>query len=150
MTPVTINGITYPYSDDFMKFDDVTNHYVLTEQAMTDWGFALREQVEGAGVVNPENALNGFFRIVSDTVYSFIHRYSTRNQWQDEMIAQVPELRPIIYRAMIYQAVYMYYNGNLSISTKPEERNNAIDMTCQDILNTVIPCLGTSILYAGC
>lgn len=148
MTPTTTQ--TYPYSDDFMIYDEQSNRYVLTEQAMIDWGFALREQVEGAGVVNPELALKGFFRVVSDTVYAFIHRYSMRNQFQDEQIACNPELRPIIYRAMIYQAMYMYYNGNLSLSTKPEERNNAIDMTCQDILNTYIPSLGTNILYTGC
>lgn len=140
---------TYPYNDDFMVYNERTNHYVLTEEALIDAGYDLRSQITNAGVINPEKVINGFLKTVSDMVYAYIHRFSARNSFQDNLIATVPDLRPIIYEAMKYQAVYVYFNGNLTLSVKREERENAFDMTCIDILNTVIPCIGTSILYTG-
>ena len=57
------------------------------------------------------------------------------------LIATVPELRRIIQKAMELQAVYVSVQGNLYLSTKPEERAVAIDYLAQSMLGTVVPCL---------
>ena len=138
-----------PYSDDNMVYDEITGRYILTEKAFTDFGYDLRSQIMDGGYTSPDNIIKGFFRTVSDMVYAYIHSFSGNTTRQDKLIACVPSLRDIIMRAMLYQAVYVYFNGNLSLSTKPEERAAAIDMTCQDMLAQTVPELGTSILYSG-
>lgn len=139
-----------PYNDDYMVFNKITGRYVLTEQAFIDFGYNLRDQIIEGGVVAPENIIQGFFRTVSDMVYGYIHSFSADNMRQDRFIAALPSLRNIIMKAMLYQAAFVYLNGNLTLSVKPEDKAAAIDTTCKDYLGQTVPELGTSILYTGC
>lgn len=138
-----------PYNDDYMVFDKLTGRYVLTEQAFIDFGYDLRSQIIDGGYTSPENIIKGFFRTVSDLVYGYIHSFSADNMRQDRLIATVPSLRNIIMQAMLYQAAFVYLNGNLTLSTKPEDKAAAIDSTCRDYLGQTVPEIGTSILYTG-
>ena len=138
-----------PYNDDYMIFNKVTGRYVLTEQAFIDYGYDIRSQIISGGMTSPEQIIKGFFRTVSDIVYGYIHKFSADNMRQDRFIATLPSLRPIIMQAMLYQAAFVYLNGNLLLSTKPEERERAIDETCIEMLNQTVPEIGTSILYMG-
>lgn len=139
-----------PYSDDFMIWDATTHHYVLTEKALLeDVGLNLRARMDESSFVNPEIAIRSFCRTVSDMIYQFIHEHNVDNAKQDFLIASVPELRRIIQRAMELQAVYVSVQGNLYLSTKPEERAVAIDYLAQSALGNTVPCLGISILYNG-
>lgn len=137
-----------PYSDDYMVFNKLTGRYVLTEQAFTDFGYDLRSQIIDS-YTSPENIIQGFFRTVSDMVYGYIHSFSANNMLQDYFIASLSSLRPTIMQAMLYQAAFMYLNGNLTLSTKPEDKAAAIDTTCRDYLDQTVPELRTSILYSG-
>lgn len=138
-----------PYNDDYMIFNKLTGRYVLTEQAFIDFGYDIRSQIISGGMTSPEQIIKGFFRTVSDIVYGYIHKFSADNLRQDRFIATLPSLRPIIMQAMLYQAAFVYLNGNLLLSTKPEERERAIDETCIEMLNQTVPEIGTSILYMG-
>ena len=138
-----------PYNDDYMIFNKLTGRYVLIEQAFIDFGYDIRSQIISGGMTSPEQIIKGFFRTVSDIVYGYIHKFSADNLRQDRFIATLPSLRPIIMQAMLYQAAFVYLNGNLLLSTKPEERERAIDETCIEMLNQTVPEIGTSILYMG-
>lgn len=139
-----------PYSDDYLFYDEITGHYMLTEKALTDRaGINLRARMGDRALITPEVAIQSFCRTVSDMIYQYIHEHNVDNARQDCLISTVPELRRIIQRAMELQAVYVSVQGNLYLSTKPEERAAAIDYLAQSTLGTVVPCLGVSILYAG-
>ena len=139
-----------PYSDDYLFYDEITGHYVLTEKALIERvGLNLRARMGERSLISPEVAIKSFNTTVSDMIYQFIHRHNIDNSRQDNLIATVPELRRIIQRAMELQAVYVSVQGNLYLSTKPEERAVAIDYLAQSTLGTVVPCLGVSILYTG-
>lgn len=138
------------YSDDYMIYDELTGHYVLTEKALIEnVGVNLRERMSEGALITPETAIKSFTRTVSDMIYQFIHEHNIDNARQDRLIATFPALRQIIQKAMEYQAVYVLNVGNLYLSTKPEERAVAIDYLAQSILGNVVPCLGVSILYGG-
>lgn len=140
----------YPYSDDFMRYDEVTGHYVLTERALVErLAVDLRSRLAETSTVNPENVIENFLRTVSDMVYEYVHTYNADNSGQDRWIATLPEFRPILQRAMEYQAMYVAHVGNLYLSVDANERENAIDVLCKNILGTVVPRLGVSILYTG-
>lgn len=139
-----------PYSDDYLYYDENTNHYVLTEKALVEnVGLNIRARMAETAAVNPEIAIKSFNRTVSDMIYQFIHQHNINNRAQDVLIASIPELRQIVQKAMEYQAVYVANVGNLYLSTKPEERAVAIDYLAQSVLGEVVPCLGVSILYTG-
>lgn len=139
-----------PYSDDYMIWDETTKHYILTEKALIEKvGLNLRARMGERSLITPEIAIKSFNTTVSDMIYQFIHEHNINNATQDCLIGSVPELRQIIQRAMELQAVYVSVQGNLYLSTKPEERAAAIDYLAKSILNTVVPCLGISILYTG-
>lgn len=142
--------MTYPYDDDYMIFDKLTGRYMLTEQAFLDYGFDIRSQIIDGGYTSPEQIIKGFFRTVTNLVYGYIHGFSANNMAQDRLIAKLPSMRNIIMQAMLAQAAYVYANGNLLLSTKPEERDRYIDGVCMDYLNQTVPEIGTTILYAGC
>lgn len=141
--------IEYPYSDDFMKFDDLTGHYILDEKALLRNGYDIRSRIIATSTINPENVVKNFLNTTSDMVYQYIHGFNVDNQRQDYLIAKIPALRPIIQKAMEYQAVYIMTVGNLYLSTSREDRAMAIDTLCKDILDTVIPEIGVSITYLG-
>ncbi|AWW06099.1 MAG: hypothetical protein [Caudoviricetes sp.] len=139
-----------PYSDDYLYYDEKTNHYELTEKALVEnVGLNIRARMSETAIVNPEVAIKSFNRTISDMIYQFIHSHSIDNRAQDVLISTVPELRQIIQKAMEYQAVYVANVGNLYLSTKPEERAVAIDYLAQSVLGDGVPCLGYSILYMG-
>lgn len=131
-----------PYSDDYMVWDENTHHYILTEKALIEKaGLNLRARMGDRSLITPEIAIKSFNTTVSDMIYQFIHEHNVDNARQDMLIATVPELRRIIQKAMELQAVYVSVQGNLYLSTKPEERAVAIDYLAQSMLGTVVPCL---------
>lgn len=139
-----------PYSDDYMRFDERTGHYVLTEHALTEYaGVQLRSRLSRSATVAPEVVIDNFTRTVSDMIYTYIHEFSVNNKMQDKLIAHNATLRQIILDAMKYQAIYVAAVGNLYLSTNAAERENAIDYIAKSMLGTVVPELGISILYGG-
>lgn len=139
-----------PYSDYYIKYDELTGHYILTERDLIESvGLDLRTRIGEGATVNPEAVISRFLQLTSDMVYGYIHKHNINNKRQDEIIAKTSAGREIIRRAMEYQALYLANVGNLSYSTKPDERAVAIDETCKAVLYTTIPEVGICILYTG-
>lgn len=140
---------TYPFDDDYMLFDKLTGQYVLTEKALMDRGINIRARLSETAAVSPETVVSMLVHTASDMIYQFIHEHNVDNAAQDFFIATCPQARPVIFRAMLHQAVYICNVGNLYLSTKDEERGKAIDKLAESTLGNVIPGLGVSLLYAG-
>lgn len=141
--------ITYPYDDDFMTFDQTVQQYVITEKALLSRGVDLRARLSATGTVTPEGVIENITRLASDMIYGYIHAHSADNMQQDRIIAKCPSLRLIILNAMLYQAVYISFNGNLLLSTDQSKREKALDETAKQWLERTAPEIGTSILYLG-
>lgn len=139
---------TYPYNDDYMVFNELSGRYVITEKALLSRGINLRARISRESMVSPETVIENLNVLASDMIYGFIHRYNADNATQDCLIAKVPQFRPLIMRAMLYQAEYIIFNGNLSLSADPNERAAAISPQSVQELEIVVPCYG-SILYMG-
>lgn len=138
-----------PHSDDLMTFDEITGHYVLTEQALLENGTDIRKRLEQNRTVNATAVINRTLRRVSDMIYNYVHKFNHDNKQQDLWIATIPSLREIIYRAMLEQTEYFLMNGDLSRSVEREKREFAIDYSAQETLNTAVPELGVPITYQG-
>lgn len=140
---------TYPFDDDHMVFDKLTGQYVITEKALIDRGINIRARLSETAAVTPEAVISTLVHTASDMIYQFIHEHNTNNAAQDCFIAKCPQVRPVIFRAMLYQAVYVMNVGNLYLSTDDAERSKAIDKLAEGVLGNVIPGLGISLLYTG-
>jgi hypothetical protein len=61
--------MNYPYSDNFMVFDEETNRYVLTnEYVMQRLGIDLAGTANERGFVNPQIAVKHLLEEVSDDI----------------------------------------------------------------------------------
>lgn len=138
-----------PYDDDFMRFDKITHQYVLTEAALLSKGIDIRARMSATATVSPENVIQTLVETVSDMIYQYIHDQSMDNDAQDWVIAHNPRLRLLMQRAMLAQAVHVINLGNLYLSSRVEDRENAINTVAKSLLDNVISCAGTSITYRG-
>lgn len=138
------NNQKYPYNDEYMTFDVLTGHYVLTEKfALERYGLELYESVNDRNSANAQIAVNAILRQVSNVIYNFVHEFSVHNKRQDCIIATAPHMRNVIMQAMGEQLVYMSQVGDLSRSTDPEKRKLAIDENAKRIL------IDSGICYCG-
>lgn len=144
-----MSDITYPYNDDFMRFDEITGQYVLTEAALLDRGIDIRAQLAETNSVSQEGVINNILETASDMVYGYIHSFSGDNMRQDRLIACLPSFRNVILRALRYQAVHIWFNGDLTLSADKSERENAVNTKVKELLERTVPEIGTTILYVG-
>lgn len=143
-------SITYPYSDEYMIFDETTGRYVLTEKYLIEKiGVDLSANVNERGAVNPQILVKRFLTEVSDDIYEFIHQYNVNTARQDWLIAHLPSLRGIIQKAMDKQFVYSRLNGLLGYSADKDVQTQGICPKARDTLMQIVPELGFSILYTG-
>ena len=138
-----------PYTDDMMRYDQLSERYILTEQALVMNGTDLRARLTFNRTIDPTTVINRVLSRTSEMIYNYIHSFNSDNRRQDELIAHIPSLRSIIYNAMLAQAEYFIMNGDLSRSPDPEKRILAIDPTAKEYLNTVVREIGIPITYAG-
>ena len=142
-TPL-IKNPNEPYSDDYMTFDEMTGHYVLTEKAIAErCAIDIRARLSDNKTINPEIVINKICRTVSDQIYNFIHGYSIYDKRQDCMIAGNPYLRSAIQRAMEYQAEFLLGDGDLYLSIDNNDIGKEIHRMSQRIL------IDSGICYSG-
>jgi hypothetical protein len=142
-------AVIQPYSDELMRYDELTNMYYLTEQALVRRGIDLRTRLSMTNSPSPEYVINGLLITVSELIYNYIHSFSQYNAKQDEIINRVEQARSIVYKALLQQAVYMLKVGNLTLSVDENVRRHAIDSSAIATLSTTITEVGASILYQG-
>ena len=139
----------YPYSDEFMVWSEADNRYYITEAALMSAGVNLRARLSVNLAVDTTSVINGLIRRVSEIIYNFIHKHSNNPRAQDELIKKNAFARPIIYRALVDEALYVIKNGDLSLSIDPGIRALAIDENAKCELNTELEDVRISLLYAG-
>ena len=138
-----------PYSDELLKYDESTNKYYLTEQALIREGLPLRDRLAEGSAPSAEYIINGFLKRVTGVIYAYIHNYNADNEKQDYLISHLPSARTMIYNALINQAIYMYHNGDLTLSKDRTDKEAAFDTVALSELNRTLPEIQCSILYTG-
>lgn len=138
----------HPYDDDYMVFDPIFHRYVLTEAALTHAGINLRARIARDSTVSPEAVIRDVCESASDAIYGYIHSFNLDTVAQDFALAKIPPFRPIIQKAMLYQAKHIIFNGNLYLSTDQADLANAINRQAIQELGRSVPIYGT-VLYAG-
>ncbi len=139
----------YPYTDELMRWDDTEQRYYLTEKALIQNGLDLRGRIAQSKGASPEILINRMIRMFSMEIYRYIHMFSIDNARQDYMIGCIPSLRPILYRAMIEQALFVASLGDGAMSFDENQVKMRISQHAIDELNTTLPEFGAPITYCG-
>lgn len=142
-------AVIQPYSDELMRYDELTNMYYLTEEALIRRGINLRARLVMTNSPSPEYVINGLLETVSELIYNYIHEFSMDNEYQDKIINHIEQARNIVYKALLQQAVYMLKVGNLSLSIDESVRKLTIDKSARITLNTTITEICRPITYTG-
>lgn len=142
--------MNYPYSDDFMVFDEENKRYVLTNEYVRQrLGIDLIGSANERDFSNAEIAIKHFLEEISDDIYNFIHAHNVNTAKQDYLIANVPSLRNIMQKAMGQQVIYARMNGMLAYSTDKDKQYMSVCPKSQQTLLQIVPEIGISILYTG-
>lgn len=143
-------NIIYPYSDEYMIFEEDSKRYVLTSKYVFEvLGVDLEGALSERKAVNAQVMAKQFLTEVSDDIYDFIHSHSFNTDRQDYFIAKAPSLRKIIQKAMGQQFVYSRLNGLLGYSVEAEKQQARVCPKARETLLQIVPELGFSILYMG-
>lgn len=134
---------TEPFSDDFLAYDEYSGRYIITERGLERKGIFLRSRVERYNVEYAPLVINAYCETVANHVYTYIASFSVNPSAVEHAIAHNRELRRVIYNAQAEQAKYVYFNGDATLSIKPEERNNYLGKAAADLL------MNAGLTYAG-
>ncbi len=140
----------YPFSDEYMRFDEKKGRYILTEKALLEnAGIDLTIRLNAKASANPQAIVNGFLDRISSLTYRFIDGHTIDTVRRHYIIACAPSARPIMQEAMMAQALYVLTAGDLSLSADKEKRALWFDETARQILFTPLCETGYSLLYCG-
>ena len=149
MANKTNNGAVEPYSDERMAWDGERKRYFLTEEALVESGTDLRAMLSANDTVGADFVIRRVLTHATAQIYNYIHSTSVNNERQDNWIAKVPSLRPIIYNALLNQVEYLLSVGDPTRTLNRDNRAMGVDENAKAILDTVIPELGIPITYSG-
>lgn len=139
----------YPYSDEYMVFDDKKRRYILTAKCIMDHnGIDLQTRLNVRGNANPQAAINGFLDRVSALTYRYLYQFNDNNTI-DRVVSECPSARETIREAMESQTLYMLVRGDLSMSQDEKQRLMWFDETAKTVLSRTIPETGVSLTYQG-
>lgn len=106
--------MTYPFDDEYMRYDYDEHRYILTERAVLDkLNINLYESLNSAGVVNKERAPQLFLDEISDFIYSQVYDYATQWEIKEYEMAKLPSARKNLMKAMLKQIDYVNTSGLL-------------------------------------
>ena len=151
--------MTYPYDDEYMKYDYDEHRYILTARAVLDKSnLNLSERLNVGGAVNRERTPDIFLDEISEIVHSEIYDYSTQPKIQEYELAKYPSAREKIMKAMLRQVDYALTSGFLDqYSGIDLKKNTKLDglsgrylaPRAKKILTQPLSENGTPLLYAG-
>lgn len=155
-------AVSYPLTDDTMKYDKIRHRYVLTRYGVElVTGINLERQVNTA-LGQASNMADFYLRMVSDKVYNYIYSKADNKPLLEYVMAKSPTARQMLFDAMIAQTLFFITNGDISQFSGVNIKNGTVidrrvikeNMISPDaemtLLNTDIPELGgNTVLYQG-
>lgn len=115
-----------PFSDDFLRYDEISGRYVITEKGLIRKGIFLRSRIERFNTEYASIVIDAYCETVANHIYTYISNFAVDPCRLAALIARNAELRRVIFNAQAEQAKFVYFNGDATLSIKPEERSNYI------------------------
>lgn len=153
---------TYPYDDEYMKYDYNKHRYILTPKCILDeLNINLNERLNTRGANNKENYAQQVLDQISLQIYNFIYSHNSQWLFTQKILAKAPSARFVIKEAMKQQIMYFLMNGQIDKYSGVDLRKNtalnpnsirgdiAIDPQAIIFLENPLQETGLSLLYRG-
>lgn len=141
---------SFPYSDEYMRYDYATHRYVLTLKYATDvLGVDMERRIASNSGINQTAIINAQLNTVSLQIYNYLYAGTINEKALQWIIAKSPTARQVIQDAMGQQLTYFLMVGDLSRSTKLEDRRMYMDEQAKITLSKTIPETGVALTYRG-
>lgn len=121
-----------PFNDNYMRYDYNSHRYILTPTYLTEVLGIDIERRAGSSIL-AQNVINNALNRVSTLIYSYIYQFNDK-QTLNYIIASCNSARDIIKDIMGSQILYTLTVGDLTLSTKKEERDNWLDITAKALI----------------
>ena len=139
-----------PYSDAYMRYDELKHRYILTPKCVLDeLGIDMEARLSAKGSANPQATINALLDRVSALTYRFIYAHNIDNEVQRYAIETLPSARRILFEAMKAHLTYVMAVGDLSLSSDKNKRLQYMDDVAAEMLANPLPELGHSLIYTG-
>ena len=139
-----------PYSDAYMRYDELKHRYILTPKCVLDeLGIDMEARLSAKGSANPQATINALLDRVSALTYRFIYAHNIDNEAQRYAIETLPSARRILFEAMKAQLTYVMAVGDLSLSSDKNKRLQYMDDVAAEILSNPLTEIGYSLIYTG-
>lgn len=139
-----------PYSDAYMRYDELKHRYILTPKCVLDeLGIDMEARLSAKGSANPQATINALLDRVSALTYRFIYAHNIDNEAQRYAIETLSSARRILFEAMKAQLTYVMAVGDLSISSDKNKRLQYMDDVAAEMLANPLPELGHGLIYTG-
>lgn len=139
-----------PYSDAYMRYDELKHRYILTPKCVLDeLGIDMEARLSAKGSANPQATINALLDRVSALTYRFIYAHNIDNEAQRYAIETLPSARRILFEAMKAQLTYVMAVGDLSLSSDKNKRLQYMDDVAAEMLENPLLELGHSLIYTG-
>lgn len=105
-----------PYSDAYMRYDELKHRYILTPKCVLDeLGIDMEARLSAKGSANPQATINALLDRVSALTYRFIYAHNIDNEAQRYAIETLPSARRILFEAM-ESAAYLRHGRRRSVA----------------------------------
>lgn len=104
--------MSYPYSNNDMKYDYATHRYTLTpECVLRELGLDLGTEANVAGNANPSAFALQALNKISRQVYNYIYETASDTAEWEKLLAVTPSVRDKLKRMMLAQLEYVSNAG---------------------------------------
>jgi hypothetical protein len=117
---------TEPFNDDFLVYDETSGRYVITERGLEKKGIFLRSRIERFNTEYASIVISAYCETVANHIYTYMSDFAVNPCQLAAMIAHDPNYRRVMYNAQAEQAKFVYFNGDATLSIKPDERTHYI------------------------
>lgn len=125
-----------------MIYDELTGRYRLTKE------YAYELDSDIVNELKDPNDINTLLEEVADDVYEYVHKFNLANDLQDKILSHTEGGRKVLLLAMRKQLLYVCGVGDVSLFLDDKREYVVSDKAIKE-LESVIPEIGTTILYSG-
>lgn len=142
--------MTYPFDDDYMKYDYEMHGYILTPTACEmELGINLTETLDKTGDCNPSTMAERILKMISKHFYAWVYAHTTNKNYLEWLLAKYPFARDVVKECLLNEVLYAVKNGDFwNYADNPHGIEKSVSETTKMTLMSPLP-NGFRVLYTG-
>lgn len=104
-----------PFTDSSFVYNNETKRYTLTlDEVRNKLGVDLVQLVDSPYITDKNVAAQRILEQISSAIYYYIYSFNNDNLFQRYLLHCIPDARPMLKEAMLFQVEYIIRNGDIN------------------------------------